>query len=396
MRRVRVLNGWGSGGADRAGFCQHKSTGRNCPISRTPCLGECVYANILEEIQLGIIGVDAGRREIFFQNRLAIEILGKAIPPRDYAGLTALLLPDGGAGPAPKTSRKIRFGTRFLGVTVYRISEAYSWIYVSDITEEERLNAVAEAANTMNSLGYMFSGIRHELGNPINSIKTAVMVLRENVHRYTGEQAAEFLDRVLSDVARVEALLRDLRNFGLYETPDLHDVNMRNFLERLLSIAAAGLESRGIRVRTCVRPGAEWGYLDSRALQHVMFNVITNAMDALRGRESPQVRIGVARSGERLLVTLKDNGCGIPEDFKPHLFRPFFTTKEHGTGLGLVIMRNMMSRMDGTIDIASRENAGTTVTLDLPVGRAPSRPSDAPAPPVHGAITRSHATPGTP
>lgn len=378
----------GVGAGPAEGFCEHKSSGRNCPISKTPCLGECIYANILEEIHLGIIGVDTSRKEIFFQNRLALELFGKTIPPRDYGALTSLLLAEGDRGAAKSAFRKIRHGARFLGCTVYRISDVYFWIFVSDITEEERLASIAEAINTMGNLGYMFSGIRHELGNPINSIKTAVMVLRENVPHYTGEVVAEFLDRILSDVARVETLLRDLKTFSMYETPELQDVNMRSFVDDLLSIITTDLSNRGIRVRTFVRPEAEWGHLDPRALQHVMLNILTNAMDAMKDRGAPQVRIGVARSGDRIVVTIRDNGCGIPDELRRHLFQPFFTTKKHGTGLGLVIMKNMMAKMNGTIEIASREDVGTSVQLDLPAGRPPALPIDAEAA-SHRAHTRS-------
>jgi signal transduction histidine kinase len=370
-----------AGAAAREGFCEHKSAGRNCPISKSPCLGECIYANILEDIRLGIIGVDTSRKEIFFENKLALEIFGKTIAPRDYGALTSLLLAEGDRHAAKSALRKIRYGPRFLGCTVYRISDVYFWIFVSDITEEERLAAVAEAANTMNNLGFMFSGIRHELGNPINSIKTAVVVLRENLHHYAAEVVSEFLDRVLSDVARVEALLRDLKSFSLYEVPEVQDVNMRWFVDRLLSIVTTDFAKRGIRVRASIRPDAEWGRLDARALQHVMLNILTNAMDAVRGSEAPQISISVARSGDRITATIRDNGCGIPEDFKHHLFKPFFTTKKNGTGLGLVIMKDMMAKMDGTIEIASAENAGTTLTLDLPAGRPPAT-TELPGPPL--------------
>lgn len=355
------------------GSCEHKYAGRSCPIGKAPCPGECIYANILEEIHLGIVGVDRSRKEIFFQNKLALEIFGKTIRPQDYDALSSLLL--AGAhddGPSGRSFRKIRYGTRFLGCTVYRISDATFWIYVSDITEEERLAAVAEAGNAMSNLGYMLSGIRHELGNPINSIKTAVTVLRDNLDLYTAGVVAEFLDRVLSDVARVERLLRDLRNFSMYEVPEAQNVNMRSFMDELLSIASTDLASRGIRLRTSLPPEAEWARVDPRALQHVMLNVLTNAMDAVRGREPPRVAVELARAGDRIVVTVEDNGCGIPEDFKHHLFKPFFTTKEHGTGLGLVIMKNMMAKMDGTIEISSREDVGTTLTLDLPAGTAPA------------------------
>jgi signal transduction histidine kinase len=158
---------------------------------------------------------------------------------------------------------------------------------VSDITEEERLGAVAEAVNAMSNLGYMISGIRHELGNPINSIKTAVVVLKENHRQYPPDVVGEFLDRVLSDVARVEALLRDLRSFSMYETPEIHDVNLHAFVEDLLSIVTTDCSRRGIRIRTFLRPDAQWGRLDPRALQHVMLNVLTNAMDAVKDREPP-------------------------------------------------------------------------------------------------------------
>ncbi len=368
------------------GFCEHRSSGRNCPISKSPCLGECIYANILEEINLGIIGVDRSKKEIFFQNKLALQLFA-ALKPRDYGALSSLLLADAGNAPTKSISRKIRYGTRFLGCTVYRISDIYFWIYVSDITEEERLNAVAEAVNAMNNLGYMFSGIRHELGNPINSIKTAVMVLKDNYAHYSGDVVAEFLDRVLSDIGRVEALLRDLKNFSIYETPDLQNVNVPSFMENLLSIVTTDFSNRGIQVRTFFRPDAEWALIDPRALQHVMLNILTNAMDAARGRQSPQVAISVQRAGDRIVITIKDNGCGIPEDFKHHLFKPFFTTKKHGTGLGLVIMKNMMTKMDGTIEIASRENVETILTLNLPAGQQLATGSKR-----LGAATDSHAS----
>jgi C4-dicarboxylate-specific signal transduction histidine kinase len=119
-----------------------------------------------------------------------------------------------------------------------------------------------------------------------------------------------------------------------------------------------------------------------------MLNILTNAMDASRGRPSPQVTIGISRARERVVVTIKDNGCGIPDDLKPHLFKPFFTTKKHGTGLGLVIMKNMMAKMDGTIEIESLEEVGTTVTLDLSAG-GPAPLVDALAPQARDAATPS-------
>jgi len=353
-------------------MCSHKRTGANCPISKTPCLGECIYANILDDISLGIVGLDIVKKEVFFQNKLSAEIFQDTIKPKDYRALSELLLSD---VQLPITSaqscesRTIQYGGKFIGYSIYVISDAYFWIYMSDITEKMRLNSIAEAVNTMNNLGYIFSGIRHELGNPINSIKTTITVLKKNLHSYSRETTVEFIDRVLSDVTRVELLLKDLKNFSMYESPECGEIDMESFMDNFLSMVGRDFSEKKIMIQKHFNPGAGHGFFDARSLQHVMLNILTNAADALEGIATPVIMISTARSGERIIIRIMDNGQGISDDQKRHLFQPFSTTKSHGTGLGLVIVKKMLLKMNGTIDIDSHQKAGTTVTLNLPAGR---------------------------
>jgi signal transduction histidine kinase len=350
--------------------CSHKENGRNCPISKTPCLGECIYADILDDVHLGIIGMDLSKREIFFQNKLAIDIFKSTIKAKDYNALASLLLPEEPATSKDQNvSRTLRYGNKFIGCTIFNISERYLWIYVSDVTEKVRLDSIAEAVNTMNNLGYIFSGIRHELGNPINSIKTTMTVLGNNINTYSKETILEYINRVLIDINRVEYMLNDLRTFSMYENPELKDVHMSSFMSNLLSIVERDFNRNGIKIKTIFRPEAEVGYVDARALHQVMLNILTNASDALRSRESPEIVISMFKVNGRIMIKVKDNGCGIPGDNQKHLFKPFYTTKTKGTGLGLVIVRKMMSKMDGIVDIESEEGRGTAVTLNLPEGR---------------------------
>ena len=297
--------------------CAHKESGRNCPISKTPCLGECIYADILDDISLAIVGLDIRKKEVFFQNKLAREMFRKTIKPKDYDGLAALLLSDIEM-PITSTqsaeSRTIQYGRKFIGYSIYVISESYLWIYLSDVTEKMRLNSIAEAVNTMNNLGYIFSGIRHELGNPINSIKTTVTVCKKNLPTYSKEKIGEFIDRVLSDINRVEMLLKDLKNFSMYENPECGEVRMGAFMDNLLAMVERDFSAKNIKIKTILRPGAEHGFFDARALQHVMLNILTNACDALEGVASPEIAIAVFRIGDRLFIKVRDNGKGIPED----------------------------------------------------------------------------------
>jgi len=240
---------------------------------------------------------------------------------------------------------------------------------VNDITEKTRLNAIAEAVNTMNNLGYIFSGIRHELGNPINSIKTTLTVCKKNLPNYSQDTVNEFFDRMLSDIGRVEILLRDLKNFSMYENPKCTQVHIGSFMNNLLSMVERDFSLNKIRIKRNFRPDAEVGIFDPRALQHVMLNILTNASDALLKTEDPEIKISTSKADDRIIIRIKDNGQGIPDDQKQHLFQPFSTTKSHGTGLGLVIVKKMMFKMDGTVEIESEEHAGTIVSLNLPAVR---------------------------
>lgn len=291
----------------------------------------------------------------------------------DYQTIVSLLIPDIDTfitSPDSTDPKVLRVGDHFIGFTIYLISEVYFWVYVSDITEKVRLNAIAEAVNTMNNLGYIFSGIRHELGNPINSIKTTMTVFKKNVHNYSMDTIHEFANRVLSDIYRVEVLLKDLRNFSMYENPELRKSHIPTFINDLLAIVGRDFTENNIVIKTAFQPSVEYGVFDPRALQHVMLNILTNAADALKGIASPLILITVSARADRVFIKVKDNGSGISEKQKQHLFQPFSTSKSHGTGLGLVIAKKMMFRMDGTIEIESEENAGTTVILTLPEKQA--------------------------
>ena len=352
--------------------CSHSAPGKCCPISKTPCMGECIYADILDDINLGIVGLDLKRQEVFFQNKEALVIFKETIKPKDYKALAALLLQGAGDFLDPDyqpVSRTIQYGKKFIGYTIYRIADQYLWIYVSDVTEKMRLDSIAESVNTMNNLGYIFSGIRHELGNPINSMKTTVTVLRNNMMSYSKETMLEYIDRVIRDINRVEYLLKELKTFSMFETPELQRVQMVTYMKNLLTMVERDFAINGIKLKTMFRPDVDYGRIDQRALQQVMLNILTNASDALEGRESPEITLSMYTSGENILVKIKDNGCGIPENYQAHLFKPFTTTKTNGTGLGLVIVKKMMSKMDGSIEIESKENIGTVVTLKIPIDK---------------------------
>ncbi|HBO69019.1 MAG TPA: hypothetical protein DD658_02270, partial [Deltaproteobacteria bacterium] len=121
---------------------------------------------------------------------------------------------------------------------------------------------------------------------------------------------------------------------------------------------------------------------DPRALQQVLLNVLTNASDALEGREAPRIRITVLAAGSMVSIQVQDNGIGIDEHRQKELFRPFYTTKEHGTGLGLAIVKRVAAAHGGTTSCLPRKDGarGTRFELTIPFLRE-GRP-EAPRPPL--------------
>jgi C4-dicarboxylate-specific signal transduction histidine kinase len=236
------------------------------------------------------------------------------------------------------------------------------------VTEKLRLESIAESVSTMDSIGYVFSGVRHEIGNPINSINAILTVLRMKLDTLSTDSVRTYLDRTIEQISRVEYILRSLKSFNLYETQELQNVPVRGFFESFLPLVEDDFAKRGTAIETVLDDGEGWAYTDPRALQQVLLNIITNAADAVAGRTGPKVTLRVRQSEGMVRIRVQDNGCGIPEEKLNDIFKPFYTTKEHGTGLGLVIVKKMLTKMKGTIAIDSRKDEGTTVEISIPPG----------------------------
>ena len=174
---------------------------------------------------------------------------------------------------------------------------------------------------------------------------------------------ANYIDHALENAEKVEYILRTLRSFNLYETPELQDIAMSPFLDKFISIVREDFENKGIIITADA--GNAHVYADPRVLDQVMLNIFTNAADAFKDREKPAIRVSVL-TADMVQIRIEDNGCGIAEDKLKDLFKPFHTSKAHGTGLGLMIVKKMLTMMNGTVEISSSMGKGTTVNVRLP------------------------------
>ncbi len=239
-------------------------------------------------------------------------------------------------------------------------------VIIEDVTERKRMESIAAATNLMDNFGYIFLGIRHELANPLNSIKMALTVLKKNLDAYTRETIKEFVDRTLIETSRIEYLLKSLKNFNMYESPQIKKTRLDYFLDNFIALIEEDFKNKGIEIIRIASPDTKWGYTDTRALHQVLLNLMANAADALSNRSDPQIKILRHKVNDQIEMQVKDNGCGIPEEERENIFKPFFTSKHQGAGMGLAIVKKMLAKMNSTIHIESHTDIGTTVTVSIP------------------------------
>ncbi len=234
-----------------------------------------------------------------------------------------------------------------------------------DITEELKLRSIVEAANLTENIGYVFSGIRHELGNPINSVKTTLTVLNNNLSIYSKEKIREFTERSLKEINRVEYLLKLLKNYSQYETPDIRPERIDLFLNNFFTLVADDFKKKRIDITLDIQAPDVLGYADPRALNQVFLNIFSNSADALEDTNSPVIAVRQYMVNDKVCIEISDNGRGMTEKEQESLFKPFNTTKRGGTGLGLVIVQKMLAQMNSSIKIISKLNVGTTIIILL-------------------------------
>jgi signal transduction histidine kinase len=214
----------------------------------------------------------------------------------------------------------------------------------------------------MAAFGLLAAGIAHEVGNPLTSISTMVQLLqRRDADAYTQNKLAQ----VSGQLKRIQTTLRELIEFSRPASTERRRVALADILDEALNIAKYYKRTRG-RIASPEMPAELpplFGVRDQ--LVQVFLNLILNAIDATD--RDGKVELAVQRVENGVEVTVRDTGCGIAAEDAGRLFHPYFTTKTHGTGLGLFVTRQLVTDHGGTVAFESVPGQGTTFRVWLPL-----------------------------
>jgi len=214
----------------------------------------------------------------------------------------------------------------------------------------------------MAAFGLLAAGIAHEVGNPLTSISSLVQMLkRRDQDAYTNEK----LGLVSGQLERIQTTLRELVTFSRPASIARSRVSISDVVREAMNIAKYHKRTKGRSIEMSV-PGdlpAVMGVHDQ--LVQVVLNLILNAIDATDAGGHIRVRAEVV--GEKLELHVEDDGAGIALEHRARLFQPYFTTKKHGTGLGLFVTRKLILEHGGDISVASEDGRGADFHIRLPI-----------------------------
>src|SRR5436853_1596998 len=210
--------------------------------------------------------------------------------------------------------------------------------------EAERLRAFREVARR----------VAHEIKNPLTAMRIAV----DQVKR-SGAQTAVAVDVLSADTDRLDRLAKEFAEFGRLPEGPRSEVDLVDLLVDLGKSAVP--PEIAVTVRANGAPCTILGQYDP--LRRAFANLLRNAAEAMGG--SGPIDVEVARDGQGLVVTIADHGPGIPEELRPRVFEPYFTTKQDGTGLGLALVRQTIESHNGTIRVSETTGGGATFAIVL-------------------------------
>jgi len=234
---------------------------------------------------------------------------------------------------------------------------------VRDMTEKQALQEQIMRSERMAALGQLAAEITHEIKNPLMLIGGFAQQLSRVID---DKQNLKKVNIITDEVKRLERLLADLREFHLPKTIASEKVDLKELLQEIYFMLKDDCEKKNIRTELKIDDKALLVTGDKYSLKQVFLNLFKNSMDAME--HGGVLSIQTSLIGDQVEITVADEGCGIPEQDKEKIFSPFFTTKKHGTGLGLCISKRIIEEhADSSLSMKSKEGKGTSFKISLPV-----------------------------
>lgn len=352
-----------------------------------------LFEMVFDAIDEGIVVIDdagtveyanrAGMRMIGLRaNETGSAVLWKLVP--DLARSLNFLREDGLAPNIARDAEIFYPEHRWLRLQLSRISfrgsdgvPARFVVILRDVTSERESTEEMIESERVNSIFTLAASVAHEIGNPLNSMKIHLELIRRKLKNLSApEKSAGALSNsvnvCLEEISRLDDILKNFLGAIRPQKPALAKTNLLEVVLDVLGVQKVELENRNIRcsmTQSCKELPVVLG--DESQLKQLIFNVTKNAMEAMQ--DGGSISIEADSDDDSVFLRVRDTGCGIDRDDISKIYEPFFTTKNNGHGLGMMIVMRIMREHGGQVGIDSTPGKGTTVTLQFPKPGARAR-----------------------
>ena len=247
------------------------------------------------------------------------------------------------------------------------LSEKLKKSYARLHEETEQLIEAEEhlaAAQKLSALGQMSASLVHEIKNPLSSIKGTAEILLDDFP--DGHPKREFVQILLKETARLNTTVEDVLQYSRGQSSKEEATEpLSEVLSRVVKLLEVQLAEKGIEFTEKDRALGKDFYVVGGKVSQVILNIMLNAIDAVPQKKG-KIHLQVTKDTKGCFVEISDNGPGIPDNEKEEVFEPFFSRKEGGTGLGLLISRKIVESYGGSITVTDCEKGGACFTVFLP------------------------------
>jgi signal transduction histidine kinase len=225
-------------------------------------------------------------------------------------------------------------------------------------------------AEHLATLGELATGLAHEIRNPLAGIAGVIEIIGRDLPSTSPARAV--VKDVRQEIAQINHILTDLLQTARPHPPEIRRSDLNTTVEHAVMLARQQALSKPIQIefkKAATLPEVEH---DSGQVHQILLNLILNAIQAIEG--PGQITVEIEPQGENAAIIVSDTGRGIPPEHLPNIFRPFYTTKGNGTGLGLSLARRIVEEHNGRIDVTSSVGKGSKFVVLLPLHRAVAEP----------------------
>jgi len=256
---------------------------------------------------------------------------------------------------------------RVLGLSISPLKEPERGhvVIFQDLTELRDMETRLRTSEKLYAIGRMAASMAHELRNPLASMSGSIQILKDGLA--LREDNLHLMNIVLTETERLNELVSNFLDYARPPDPRFQDVDLRDVILETVKLLEPSLAGTKIKIVTRLPQEKAVLSVDVSQIRQVIMNLVRNSMEALRDRGQICISLTKEHTLEKgfSVLSVADDGDGIPEKILPEIFEPFRTTKEKGTGLGLAIVYQLVQIHKGTIDVHSEAGKGTVINIRL-------------------------------